>query len=991
MSLSSSYRTVTIFFSYATSSSTDKRWFNRLMTHLSMLRREHLIDRWYDSAISAGSSVVQTLQAYLQAADVIVLLLSAEFLASERCYELEMRLALERGRAGNARLIPVILSPTEWETLPLDGCQPLPANGATLSSSRNKEEALLEVALGIRRAVEELAGRASRLLTRPFSSGLPLSHFPYRQNDFFTDRETILSALHTAFHASQSKQTLILALNGLGGMGKTQIALEYLYRAARDYQAIIWLNASSRETLSGEIGALAERLGIPGKDRADEERMFTAVRYWLQAHTNWLLVLDHIDDLSLIDLVVPPQSNGHVLLTTRTQAVGTLSSVIPIAQMDNDASVLLLLQRARLLPARAPLSQAAPETVQQARAVARAVDGFPLALDQAGAYLEETGCDLASYLALFQAERAALLARRGRIHHQHHPDSVAITLNLAIEIVCQQRHANLLLLYLLAFLQPDAIPYELLVDGAREVSEPLRSLLTHELELHEALADLRGYSLLQSLSDITIFTLHRMVQAVLVDRLSRKQQRQWAGQVVRMVNRVFPQAISANLTACARYLPQARQCATLIATFKLTSKQGALLLRRLGVYCYQLAWYTEAASYLTQALHLHEQHQWSDEEELARVLNNLGLLAYRQAHYSEAEQLLLRALALYEQNAGSDELSTTESMHNLALLSTQLGNYQQAEHYYQRVLKIEERVLGPEPLESAKTFNNLGLLYYKQGNYPQAASAYQRALAIYTRELPPDHPDFIHPLDGLGALAEARGNFQEAADLYQRQLTLCQKVYGEDHPETAHSLNKLADIYEIMDRDQEASEFYLRALRIGEETLGSNHPDVALFLNNLAVLEEKQDHLQQAEHYYQRALHIYEQVLGAQHPHVADVLNNLGDLYRTRQREKDAEALFRRALDIREAALGSDHPDTAQSLSNLANLLATRHADQEAEELFRRAFAIRLQTFGPRHPHTESTREKYASLLERQGRNTEATALRQTTYTATDARSAEQS
>lgn len=992
MAFSPLSQTIKIFFSYAISSATDRRLCKKLQIHLSTLRRLHLIDEWYDSAISAGSTINQAVESHLREAQIIVLLISAEFVNSDRCYELEMQRALEFSAAGTARLIPVLLSPTDWEVLPLKRFRALPANGTAVSLWRNREDALLEVARGIRKVVEELAGRAARILTHTVTPPLPFRDFPYRQNDFFTDREAIFAALASSLPFTQTRQTSILALYGLGGMGKTQIALEYLYRSSQLYQISLWLDASSRAVLSTEVSALAERLALPAHEYKDEDQLFTAVKRWLHNQPKtWLLVLDHVDDDTPLDLLVPPQSNGHVLLTTRAPMTGRFASAIPITQMDTAASVLFLLQRAGIIPVKASIDLAPPEAIQEATAIARAMDGFPLALDQAGAYLEETGCGLTAYLALFQQERAALLNRRGRlVHKQNHPDSVMITLTLTIEKVKQQRATNLHLLRLLAFLHPEAIPYELLLDGAGELSEPLRSLATRSLALNEALADLHSYSLVHYLADTTTLRIHRIVQAILTDTLTTRQKRHWASQVVRMVNRVFPEVTFDNWARCKRYLPQAQHCATLISAFKLTLKEGALLLQRLGSYCYRQACYTEAETYLSQALHLHEQQQEADALATARTLNALALLFYRQARYAEAEQTHLRALELRTQTLGPDHLDTAESLHNLALLYGQQGNYQQAEQFYLRVLSLEEQALGPEHPTTAKTLNNLGLLYYEQGDYQQAEAAYQRALTIYERATLTDHPDAMYPLDGLGALAEKRADYQQAEEFYQRALAICEQALGDAHPETAHSLNKLADIYETQDKDQQAEALYQRALTLGTQALGPNHPDSALFLNNLAFLADKQGKSQQAEDYYQRALSIYEQTLGTEHPLVADVLNNLGMFYLDRQNEERAEELLRRALAIRTQALGSTHPATAQSLSNLADLLSTRHMYEKAERLFQQAFALRLQTFGPTHPDVTRTREKYAALLEQLHRNEEAAILRQTAHMQEEHSSAEQ-
>ena len=804
-----------------------------------------------------------------------------------------------------------------------------------------------------------------------------------RRNPLFTGREALLVQIDEAL------QYTSVALSGLGGIGKTQIAIEYSYRYSEQYQAILWLDASSRETLSKGLRSFAYELALEEEDKKDEDRLFATAKHWLQNQSAWLLILDHIDDAAIIDLIIPSQGDGQILLTT-TRFLFETYTMLPVPMFMPPESILFLLRRARIIPMipmPASLEQAPPDTISHAEAIVQKIGGFPLALDQVGAYLEETGGGLNTYLELFSRHRAKLLERRGHAVSDH-TDAATLTIARAIEEATQKVERNVFLLRLLAFLHPNAIPYEMLRRGAGEIDEPIQSLVADRLSFNQAIADLRTASLVHHLAG-TMMSIHRIVQAVVIDTLSSEQQNYWAGQAVSMVNSVFPEVIFDNWAECARYLPQAQQCATLITAFKLTLKAGALLLQRLGSYYYRQARYSEAETYLKQALSLHEEQQWADTQEIARILNSLGLLYYRQARYSEAEQTHQRALALREQTVGPDHLDTAESLHNLALLYRQQGKYQQAEQLYQRELAIEGKAANEDhPERMAQLLNNFGLLYYEQGKYTQAEAAYLQALFIYDLSSP-GHPDRRYSLDGLGALTEKQGKYQQAEALYQRAWAICEQTFGDTHPETAHSLNKLADIYETQDKDQQAKALYQRALSIGEQALGPEHPDVALFLNNLAYLADKQGDYQQAEQYYQRALSIGEQALGPEHPLVADVLNNLGE-FKTRQKEEHAEALLRRALAIREQTLGQAHEGTAQSLSNLAILLVGQGENEQAERLFQRAYAIRLEVFGPTHLDTAYTRDKYAALLESINKNEEATVLRQAAQITEEETTAEQ-
>lgn len=877
MPVSSPARAISIFFSYATASIRDKHLYDELIPHLSLLRRQQPIDEWYDSAMSNGSQITSFIETRLNAADIIILLVSPDFFASDRCYEIEMQRALEQSEIEATRLIPVLLRPSEWQTTPLARYRPLPADGIAISRRSDRDAAFLEVAQGIRQVVKELADQATistYLAPRRFPKfSSPKLSFPKSSifnasltyNNLFTNRDTVLATISSFFTSTRTLGTPILALSGMGGIGKTQIALAYSYRASHDYKNILWLNASSRPVLGKEVNSLADQLSLPYDDREDESQLFASMKRWLQDQSSWLLVLDQLMDMTLIDLIIPPQSSGHVLLTTRGQATGKRASTVPITSMNIDASTLFLLRRAKLLPAEASLDQVPADLVRDAAAIAQAMGGFPLALDQAGAYLEEKGCSPATYLALYQQQRTKLLSERGRLADDHR-ESVTSTLELAFEQVAQKNVANLDLLYLLAFLHPDAIPEELLANGAAELSGQLQPLADDSLALHQALADLRSFSLIHYGADRTTLQIQRIVQDVLIDRLDPKQRRQWARQAVHLVNRVFPEIRYDTRADCERYLPQARHCAALISKFHLTSKVDALLLERLGTYRSRCASYAEAETYLIRALHLLERRAQANSPDGAQTLNSLALLYYRQARYQEAEAHHQRALEIREHVLGPDHPKTAESLHNLAMLYGDLGEYHRAEQLYQRVLSIEERTKGTDHADVARTLNNLGLIYFQQERYAQAEAAYRRALAIYEQALPDDHPDLMYPLDGLGEIAEVQGHYQQAEELYQRALVICERAFGELHPETAHSLNKLADIAESRGDNQQAEALYQRALAIAEQVLRSGHPDIALFLNNLAFLANKQGQVSRARDLYQRSLNIYEQALGPQHP-----------------------------------------------------------------------------------------------------------------------------
>lgn len=886
---------INIFFSLA-SVDRDMALFKKLCTHLSSQKQQGLIDIHYDSDISAGSEYREIIHSYIRAADIIVLLLSADFFDSDECVKREMPWAFEEHNTRAARVIPVLLRPAEWSGFNLERYSPLPSNRKPISIWSDHDTAFTEVAQGIRNVINELKGRliGTHLPTR--RRQLPLYSLPYRLNPFFTDREGTLRELHRAFASSSKTHTHIQALYGLGGIGKTLIANAYAYLYHEEYQTIVWLHASPSELLSSSLPGLAAQLGIALPNDSDEQRSIVFIQRWLQQHNHWLLVIDNLEDFSILDQLIPFYSGGHVLVTTHIRVTRPFVSTLEVTALNVEDGALLLLRRANIIPKQGS-SEIAPEDQRvQALALAQEVAGYPLAIDQAGAYIEETQRSLASYLELYRRQQATLLRKRGSVLPHEHPDPVTTTLVLTFQKVEQTNPTARALLNLCAFLHPDALPDEAFTSGASSLQEALRGL-SDPFALDDVLATLQRFSLIHRCADSTTLTMPTIIQLVLREELTEDEQREWASQAVRFINAVFPKVRFETWKECERYVSQALRCASLLHDFQLSLKEGGWLLERLGFYSYQRGLYTQAETYLVQALHLQEEHHERDVIDIARTLNSLGLLAQRRALYQNAEVFYQRALTLRERALGSSHPETAESLHNLAAWYERHGQLDQAAQFYTRALAADEQHGEARPLDMAQTWNNLGVLYDRQGQLDQAERAYQRALVIYGT-MPSQHPNVSYTLTGLGVLAEKRRDYQRAIQLYQQALEIREKAFGEDHSETAHSYNRLARIIRLQGDYQQAEVLYQRALAIGEKTLGPTHPDVALFLNNLGLLALKQGDYRKAAPFFERVLNIYEQVPDPDPRSIANVLSNLEQLVSHAKEDTQAEALLQRARTL---------------------------------------------------------------------------------------------
>jgi tetratricopeptide (TPR) repeat protein len=812
-------------------------------------------------------------------------------------------------------------------------------NGLELPEIKNLPGGLVQVIIQ-RPDISAISGQdmtASENMLMPVSNDasetLSLWNVPYGRNPFFTGRESLLKQLHDTLTATKTGALpQPYAITGLGGIGKTQTAIEYAYRYIGDYQAILWARATTRDMLTSDFVTLAELLHLSQKNVKEQHEVIAAVKEWLVSHLNWLLILDEVDDLSMIRDFLPLHCPGHIILTTREHNVGGIAGRIEMERMDKEEGALLLLRRSSLLASHELLHQATAVEQSQAAAIVAAVDGLPLALNQAGAYIDGTGCSLPEYLELYQT-RFRELVRLPNDPFSDYRETVATTWSLSFQKVEQENEAAAALLCLCAFLAPDAIPEEIITKGAAHLGKALGTVATDPVELNEAMRVVQEYSLVRRDAQTKTLTVHRVVQAVFKERMNAETQQLWAMRTIQAVNAAFPEVKYETWPECQRYLLHAQACANLVDQYQLSSPEAALLLTHAGWYLRERALYAEAEPLLKRALAIREHVLGAEHPDTATSCNNLGQLYRLLGEYKQAEPYLKRALAIREQVLGAEHPETAFTLHDLGHLQYFLGEYKRAESFYQRALAIREHVLGAEHPDTATTLNHLGQLYYGQGKYEQAEAYYQRALLIRKKIFAPETPLIATALNGLGQLYYAQGKYQEAETQFQRALAIREQTLGPEHPHTTITLNHLGMLYQDLGKYEQAESLHKRVLMIRERALGSQHPDIAFALSDLAHLYHLQGRYAEAEPLYQRALAIKEQKLGSEHPGTATTYSNLARLYQEQERYAEAEPLYQRALHIQEQQLGLEHPHSMETRMHYAKLLREIGRLEEAAAL----------------------------------------------------------
>ncbi|NAT10664.1 hypothetical protein C4E22_03830 [ANME-1 cluster archaeon AG-394-G06] len=610
----------------------------------------------------------------------------------------------------------------------------------------------------------------------------PIWNISQHRNPNFTGRESILKALRLAL-ISEEPAAWKQAITGMGGVGKTQLAVEYIYRHKTEYRVIWWVRSEELATMAADYASLAVDLNLPEKDSTDQTEIARAVKRWLEHNLGWLLIFDNAQDPGEIRNYLPLGGDGHVIITSRNPLWGGVAKLLPARVFDRAESIEFLCKRT------------GQEDKKAADALADELGDLPLALEQAGAYIETTGIALTEYRELFLSRRKELWVDES--HPPDYPDSVATTWSLAMKQVSQVSQDAADLLNMCAFLAPDDISLELLSGGAEHLPEPLTATATDNLAMNRAIKALRQYSLIDTSGEG--LSVHRLVQAVVRDRLSEDDRKRWTETVVRLLSSAFPFDSEDVRTwhQSSRLLPHALEAAAHAGLLEAAPEVRQHILNQTGVYLRERAEFAEAKVLFERALPIAEKAYGPDHPEVAAIVNNLGLVLKALGDLKGAKEHIVRALKIDEEAYGPDHPHVATDVNNLGLVLKALGDLKGAKEHIVRALKIDEEAYGPDHPHVATDVNNLGLVLKALGDLKGAKEHIVRALKIDEEAYGPDHPNVARDVNNLGSVLRALGDLKGAKEHFERALKIFRKSLGEDHPSTATVLNHLESLANV--------------------------------------------------------------------------------------------------------------------------------------------------------------------------------------------------
>ncbi|HKI05713.1 MAG TPA: tetratricopeptide repeat protein [Thermoanaerobaculia bacterium] len=639
--------------------------------------------------------------------------------------------------------------------------------------------------------------RPSFLHNLPFPSLGPL----------FQGREEMLTRLRETLEQSPSGRATAIAgkaVHGLGGVGKTRLAVEYAWRHAAEYSALLFVGAESPADLRRNLAALCERnvLDLPEQQAKEEEVREAAVLRWLGANSGWLLILDNVDSddaAEAVDALGSRLHGGHLLLTGRLARWSAEVEPIELDVLTEEAAIGFLLKRTQ------GRRRATKEDANDALTLACELGFLPLALEQASAYISERRLTFAAYLREWQSRHEDVLTWFDpRV--SHYPASVAVTWQTSFDRLSAPGRR---LLERLAWLGPGPIPEFLLDVPVPDLPEP-------EPPPHAALVELATYSLVTRAAETPTFAVHRLVQDITRRSLRNVPTDVSLNQALRWVNDAFvgdPGDVR-NWHILDPLTPHARAVGSFADAAGLADPT-ARLMNDLGVLLLTKALVAEAEPLIRRALDIDEKRFGPGHSNIAIRLNNLAQLLQDTNRLAEAEPLMRRALDIDEKNFGPEHPNIARDLNNLARLLHDTNHLDEAEPLMRQALDINEKSLGPEHPYVAILLNNLSLLLQDTNRLAEAEPLIRRALDINEKSFGPEHPDVASCLNNLARLLHATNRLAEAEPLMPWMLAILldfARRTGHDHPHLQTAIGNYAGLLRDMGRSETEIEEAIEAL-----------------------------------------------------------------------------------------------------------------------------------------------------------------------------------
>ena len=820
---------------------------------------------------------------------------------------------------------------------------------------------------------------------------IPVTRRP-NASSLFVGRKDVLDRLQKIFIQRADSKLISrrsCLLWGTGGIGKTQICLKFIEEISGRLSHVFWIDASSEESITMSLRGISS---ISAAQACCLDDSVESVLQWMSdIQEEWLIVFDNADNLPVyvVEKFIPPGKRGNILITSRNRSMGRIVSsgnIIEIDQMEEADAITLLLNASRL--------DALAEHKEAAKDIVTALGCIPLAVDQAGAYIEAGKCSIHKYLQQLSLHHQALMTDATFRGASNYDQTVYGTWDLSFEEIkkrasgqssaggAQAAQAAILILQICAFYHHSNISKDIFRSAAEEESRehvactvccevaenlPLaKPLLDHtllaldnyghwdEFLFGQGIAVLLSFSLMKRDQSSEMLSIHPLVHCWSREQISKSEQER----MYEMGSIILGCAISHELSSYSYGLRR------LIFQHILASESYGSQIGLTKNY-YDDKWnrfryvmsengsWEHAEQLGIQVTDMRKKVLGEEHPSTLKSIENLAITYIDMGNSNKAEQLIVKVLDMRKIVLGAEHLDTLRSMANLASIYSKKGRWNEAEQLEVQALDMRKKVLGAEHPDILISMGNLATTYSSMGKWNEAEQLGVQVLDMTKKVLGAEHPKTLASMANLATTYQRQGRLNEAVKLEVQVLDMRKMVLGAEHPETLRSMANLANTYFEMGKCIEAEQLEIQVLDMRKKILGAEHPDTLISMENLGRTYTNMGDLDQGEQLVVQVLNIRKKVLGAEHPDTLRSMANLATIsYANKGKWDEAEQLRVQVLDMRKKLLGEEHPDTLFSMANLGFTYSQNGKLNEAEKLEIQVLDMRKELLGAEHPET---------------------------------------
>lgn len=759
---------------------------------------------------------------------------------------------------------------------------------------------------------------------------------PLRNPDF-VGRAALLEQLRVRLlEPGGATAVLPEALHGMGGVGKSQTVVEYIYRHAPEYDLVWWVPAEHPTQIAASFADLARKLGISAGS-AD-----TAVPAVLEAlrngvpHRRWILVFDNAEHP---DVVRPflPAGLGHVVVTSRNSEWAGVARTVEVDLFTRSESMELLRRRG-----------GGEISDEDADRLADALGDLPLAVEQAASWRAQTGMPVAEYVRLLSENSAELLEATTTSEYER---PVAAAWNVPLNRLKTDRRGALELLQVCAFFGPEPISRSLFTGGrGAPVPDALAEAFADPIKLNHAIREISRYSLAKIDHRNNTLQLHRLVQAVLRDQLDPAEWDNMRHTVHLMLVNGDPNDPEggANWATYRALLPHALNSRAVDCKDSWVRS----LVTNLARYLLSAGDYRGALSLAERAWESRTDSLGEDHVDTLVIGRHYGNALRRVGRVADARKVNQRVYQLMQKNLGEDHEATISMADGLMFDFRAQGKLYDERDVAARTLERARRILGEDDPSTLRYANSLASTHRLAGDYFEARALDEQNLQRRTAILGGNHSATFNTRSGLAMDVRECGHYVEACQMQEETSVLAAEILGADHPFTIGGNRCLAVARRkagLHDKAMELTEDCYNRYRLRH---GEGHLDTVTGLMDLTTEYRHLGELEKSLGFGMRSVREFEQIYYTEHPFVLIAVTNLAVTRRLLGDLDEARHLNERALAGFRDRVGDDHPYTLVAMANLASDLAELGELAAAHRADTDTLARCAAKLGEEHPTT---------------------------------------